>query len=239
MVRRLVTIVTCGALAVGCDGDGDGDGKTQVTLSGVAYTFNMPDPVVGAEVRLVELPDAVATTAADGSWSLTVRTDGELTPYVTHAEYVTMHLQTFVDPPASLARVNFQMVKPAVYDTLALVLGITPDPARCQIASTVSEKAIQAMTFDEFKAHGAHGVADATVTIDPPGAEVVYFNEQVIPDKSRTTTSRDGGVVWTNVPPGRYTITATHATRSFAPITIACQAGRFINANPPQGLREL
>lgn len=240
MDKRIVGLcmVMVGA-ALGCDDGGDGDGTTEVTLSGVAYTFNTPDPVAGAIIRIVEVPDAVATSAADGSWSLTVRSEGELTPYVTHADHVTMHLQTFVDPPATLERVYFQMVKPAVYDTLALVLGITPDPARCQIASTVSEKAIQTMTFAEFKAHGAHGVGDATVTMDPPGAAVVYFNEQVIPDKSRTTSSRDGGVVWTNVPPGRYTITATHPTKAFAPIVIACEAGRFINANPPQGLREL
>lgn len=239
MKRIVIVALSCVVGSLGACDEGD-DASKEVTLSGVAYTFNTPDPVVGAQIRLVEVPDALATTAADGSWTLTVPARAELTPYVTHADHVTMHLQTFeLDGRQAIERVYFQMVEPAVFDTLALVLGVTPDPAKCQVASTVSEKAIQTMTFAEFKAHGAHGVADATVTLAPAEADVVYFNEQVIPDKSRTTTSRDGGVVWTNVPPGRYTITVAHPTKTFAPVVFVCEAGRFINANPPQGLHEL
>lgn len=221
----------------GCD-DGD-EGPSTVTMSGTAYTFNTPNPVAGAVVRVVEVPGLETTTAADGGWSLEVPANREITPYVTHEGHVTMHLQTFEVGEAPLERVYFQMVADDIFELLAQVLQITPDPERCQIAGTVSEKAIQTMSFDEFKAHGAHGVAGATVTITPAAAEVVYFNEMVIPDRTRTETSRDGGVVWTNVPPGRYTIKATHPEKQFAEIVVSCEAGRFVNANPPQGLREL
>ena len=221
----------------GCD-SGD-DGPSKVVLSGTAYTFNTPNPVAGALVRVVEVPGLETTTAADGTWSLEVPARREATPYVEHEGYVTMHLQTFDVAEEPIERVYFQMVADDIFELLASVLQITPDPARCQIAGTVSEKAIQTMTFDEFKAHGAHGVAGATVTITPPSAEVVYFNEMVIPDRTRTETSRDGGVVWTNVPAGRYTIKATHPQKQFAEIVVTCEAGRFVNANPPQGLREL
>jgi len=232
--RWCVVLVVLGA----CDDGGDDAAKT-VTMSGVAYTFSTPDPVAGAEVRIVEAPELVTTTAADGTWSLEVPANEEATPYVTHAGYVTMHLQTFDVGDEPIERVYFQMVTEGVYDTLALVLNVEPDPALCQIAGTVSEKAVQTLTFQEFTEHGAHGVAGATVTITPAAAEVVYFNEQVIPDKSRTESSRDGGVVWTNVPPGRYTLAATHPDKTFASVTVSCAAGRFVNANPPWGLREL
>jgi len=227
-------LVACGW---SCD-DGE-DGPSAVAMSGTAYRFNTPGPVEGAVVRVVEVPGLETTTAADGSWSLEVPANREITPYVTHEGYVTMHLQTFDVGEEAIERVYFQMVAPNVFDLLAQVLQITPDPARCQIAGTVSEKAIQTMTFAEFTAHGAHGVAGATVTITPASAEVVYFNEDVIPDRTHTETSRDGGVVWTNVPPGRYTIRASHPEKRFADVVVSCEAGRFVNANPPQGLREL
>lgn len=232
----IVCVLSC--VAAGCDSE-DESGPRTVTMSGVAYTFNTPDPVVGAEIRVVEHPELVATSGADGSWSLEVPARSEATPWVTHGEHVTMHLQTFAVGEAPIERVYFQMVRPNVYDLLAQVLEVTPDPELCQIASTVSEKAIQTMSFAEFKAHGAHGVADATVTITPSATEVVYFNEMVIPDRTHTQTSRDGGVVWTNVPPGRYTLRATHPTKSFSEVTVTCAAGRFVNANPPHGLAEL
>lgn len=233
------TLASCAAIfALGACDSGDDAAKT-VVLSGTAYGFNTPNAVTGAVIRIVEQPGLEATTAADGSWSLEVPANAETTPYITHPDFITMHLETFDLKTADLPHVNFQMVAPDTYDLLAAVLEITPDPTRCQIAATVSEKAIQSMTYDEFRAHGAHGVAGATVAITPANAEVVYFNEQVIPQRSLTESSRDGGVVWANVPPGRYTLHATHATKTFADVTISCEAGRFVNANPPQGIREL
>lgn len=235
MTRQIRSWTLALMVVAGCD---DGGGHETVVLSGTTYGFNTPNPVAGALVRIVEYPELSTTSAADGSWSLEVDAGHDATPYVEHEGFVTMHLQTF-SPDADVEHVNFQMVTPDVFGILAQILGITPDPERCQIASTVSEKAIQTMTYPEFAAHGAHGVAGATVTITPADAEVTYFNEQVIPDKTRTETSRDGGVVWANVPPGRHVLRATHPDKTFAEVTIECAAGRFINANPPQGLKEL
>lgn len=232
-----LSALAAAALATACVDDAAAPPK--VVLSGNAYTFNTPDPVVGATIGIAEEPGLTTTSAADGSWSLEVDGDREVTPYVTDSRFVTMHLQTFALTDADLEHVNFQMVNHGVWDLLAQVLAITPDPAKCQIASTVSEKAIQAMTYDEFRAHGAHGVAGATVTVTPETTPVVYFNKDVIPDRSLTESSRDGGVVWTNVDPGRYTIHASHPDKQFEDIVVECAAGRFVNANPPHGLREL
>ena len=238
--RPLILVVVTASLttALAACGD-DGSAEPTVTLSGVAYGFNTPDPVAGAVVRVVEAPDVEATTAAAGTWSLEVPANAEATPYVSHPDFVTMHAQTFAVGDAPIADIYFQMVTPRVYDLLAGVIGITPDPTRCQVASTVSEKAVQGITFAEFTAHGAHGVAGATVALTPDDADVVYFNVFVVPEPSLTETSRDGGVVWGNMPVGRHTIHATHATKTFADVTIDCQPGRLINPSPPKGLAEL
>ena len=48
-----------------------------------------------------------------------------------------------------------------------------------------------------------HGDPGATMTISPDSSELIgpiYFNEQVIPDISWTSTSVDGGVTWLNMP---------------------------------------
>jgi hypothetical protein len=39
--------------------------------------------------------------------------------------------------------------------------------------------------------------------------------------------------------PGVYTLRAVHPTRFFAPFVATCEPGRFINAGPTRGLREL
>ncbi|TNF35712.1 MAG: hypothetical protein EP329_05950 [Deltaproteobacteria bacterium] len=210
-----------------------------VTLSGTAYAFAAQDPVEGAVVRIDELPELTATSDANGYWELDVPEGATVTPWVSHPDYLDMYAQTYADVDAPIGDIYFQMVTPFIYQALSAILEVTPDPEKCQVSSTVSEKAVQGVTFAQFIAHGAHGVAGATVTIDPPVAEVVYFNKNVAPDRSLTETSRDGGVVWTNLDPGVYVLRATHPDTAFAEVTVTCTAGRFVNPSPPQGLAEL
>ncbi len=61
----------------------------------------------------------------------------------------------------------------------------------------------------------------------------------MIPDPSLTQTSGDGGVIWTEVPPGSYKVSASSPTDRFASFRATCRDGRIVNANPPWGLREL
>ncbi|TNF35713.1 MAG: hypothetical protein EP329_05955 [Deltaproteobacteria bacterium] len=233
-MRRLIIVML--ALPVFACAD---TSTPQITISGTAYTFGTPDPVEGAEVHVAELPKLTTTTDVNGYWELEVPEGATVTPWVTDSGHVAMYAQTYVDVADDIDDIYFQMVKPFTFDALAAVLGVTPDPEKCQLASTVNEKAIQGLTFEEFRTHGPHGVAGATVTIDPPVVDVVYFNESVIPDRTLTESSRDGGVVWTNLDPGVYTLRATHPDKAFAEVTVTCEPGRFINASPPQGLFEL
>ena len=61
----------------------------------------------------------------------------------------------------------------------------------------------------------------------------------MIPDRAQSSSSKDGGVVWTGVPTGTYTIAAHHPHDEVRLASGDVQAGRVVNANPPWGLHEL
>ena len=56
--------------------------------------------------------------------------------------------------------------------------------------------------YETFHQRTPHGVPGATSEELPALAGPIYFNEFVIPDQSKTETSEDGGIVWTEVPAG-------------------------------------
>ncbi len=74
-----------------------------------------------------------------------------------------------------------------------------------------------------------------------PGAEhgPVYFNKDVLPEPGLTETSVDGGVVWTNVPPGNYVLRANKTDVEFEEVRIWCRPNVLVNAAPPKGLQAL
>jgi hypothetical protein len=215
-----------------------------VTLSGTAYEFNNTDVrLAGATVRVAELPRLRATVGADGSYRLRVPARGRVTPYIVADGYHTIYLQTFTMAGRSLQRVNFQTPTDAVYDALGTLLDVPRDPdgelTQCAIVSTFSTAAVAKLSFDAFTAFGAHGVAGATATTRPALPAPVYFNDQVIPDPAQTSSSIDGGVIWTRVPTGVYRVSAHHPDRRFASFVATCRPGRVVNANPPWGLHEI
>jgi hypothetical protein len=107
------------------------------------------------------------------------------------------------------------------------------------IVTTASARNVRGVDFETFEARTPHGVAGATAHTKPALPGPTYFNEDVIPDRSRTETSGDGGIVWTEVPTGVYRgITKSSSTR-FASFLATCKPGRIVNANPPWGAYEL
>jgi hypothetical protein len=211
-----------------------------ISLSGTAYTFNTRDPIVGAQIRIEELPDLVAVTDANGAWELEVPARTDVTPYIVAAGHHTIFLQTFRTGREDLARVNFQtptdLVYTLLYGLIQSYLGRPPFEDGCVIVSTVSDPRVVGMTFDEFVHFAPHGVAGATAGGIPTMPPPIYFNDAVIPDLNQPVTSGDGGVLWANVPPGVYEVYATHPSVEFASFTATCVKDRVINANPPWGL---
>ena len=215
-----------------------------VHLRGTAYEFNnVKVRLGGATIRVVEFPQLHATAAANGSYDLAVPDRSKVTPYIVAAGHHTIHLQTFTTAGEDLANVNFQTPTTAIYQALAGLLAVPLDAAGelrdCAIVSTFSTVNVRALGFDAFTAYGAHGVAGATAALSPAAAAPIYFNAGVIPDRGQQRSSRDGGVIWTGVPAGVYTVRASHPTARFASFVATCVPGRIVNANPPWGLHQL
>lgn len=209
-------------------------------LRGTAYTFNTRSTIAGAEIRIDELPELVAITGEDGSWEIEVPVGADLTPYIVAAGHHTIYHQTFHSGPDPIEEINFQTPTDAVYDLLYLLIqfyeGRPPFEDGCAIVSTISDPLVVGMTFDEFIVFAPHGVAGATASGDPAMPDPLYFNDAVIPDPAQQTSSGDGGVLWANVPPGVYEVSATHPEVEFATFTATCVQDRVVNASPPWGL---
>ncbi len=215
-----------------------------VHLRGTAYEFNdVHTLLAGATIRVVEFPRLTAVVQRDGRYDLIVPDRTRVTPYIVARGFHTIYLQTFTTDGENLANVNFQTPTEAVYKGLVALLGVPVDaqgnPSKCAIVSTFSTRNIRDLSYAKFIAYGAHGVAGATASARPALPKPVYFNKNVLPDPAQTASSQDGGVVWTNVRSGVYTVTAHDPRTRFASFVATCRPGRVINANPPWGLHQL
>jgi hypothetical protein len=219
---------------------GDGDHQQTASVSGDAIPFdNGPDGrVAGAQVWILEHPERRLTTGSDGHFSFDgLEVGSEVTLVMEHPDYHLIQTGTHVVPADGIERLTFQAVSYAVYDAFAAVVGIVPDEANaCQMPTTVTR--VGRSIYDP----GAHGEAGAVVTIEPPlSAEhgPIYFNSAVVPDRSLSETSDDGGVVFVQVPPGEYVLTASKPGVQFRQVKMKCRAGVLVNASPPWGLQAL
>lgn len=221
------------------DDRGDNDSCTlRVRLSGDAIPFigGPTGRIEGAEVSLLEVPDRHVTTGPDGRFVFDGLEEGsEVTVVMSHPEYHPIQTGTFRLGPNGIDRVTFQAVTPVIYDALAALLGVTPDEAnRCQMVTTVTR--LGRSIYDP----GAHGEEGVTVTLDPslPAEHgPIYFNSSVLPDRTLTQTSDDGGVLFIQVPPGEYVWTAHKTGAVFSRVKMKCRPGFLVNASPPQGLQ--
>ncbi len=244
-LRHMLPLTTI-ALAAAALPSAAGAAGRSVHITGTAYEFNnVKVRLGGATIKVAEIPSASATVKADGSYDLTVPDRRSVTPYIVAAGYHTVYLQTFRTDGENLEHVNFQTPTDAVAMALAAIVGVPfgPDnyPEQCVIVSTFSTRNVRGLgvSFDDFTAYGAHGVAGATASASPALPAPVYFNDKVVPDRSQKSSSIDGGVIWTGVPAGVYTVRASKPGTRFASFTATCKNGRIINANPPWGLHEL
>jgi hypothetical protein len=242
MHRRNVAAATAAALATFAAAPAAASGA--VHLRGTAYEFNASGVrLAGASIRVAEDPRLRARTRRDGTYELAVPDRARVTPYIVADGYHTIHLQTFLTDGEDLDRVNFQTPTDAVYRALAALLAVPVRPdgelQECAIVSTFSTRKVRDLSFAAFTAFGAHGVAGATASTTPALGSPTYFNEDVVPDPAQQRSSIDGGVIWTRVPAGVYTIRARHPGTRFAAFVATCSPGRVVNANPPWGLHEL
>ena len=209
------------------------------TVSGDALPFagGHTARIEGAVISVLERPDLSVTTGSDGHFVFELPPGTEATLALEHPDYHLIQTGTHLIPETGIERLTFQAVTHGIYSSLASILMLTPDDEHlCQMVTTVTR--VGKSVYDE----GAHGQAGATVAIDPPlTAEQgpIYFNESVIPDRSLTETTDDGGVLFTQVDPGEYDWTAAIPGVEIRPIKMKCRPGVLVNASPPWGLQVL
>jgi len=219
--------------------------ENSVTISGRAYAFNHMDTFLsGATIRVREFPALAATTDANGDYSLDVPNDANVTPYIEPpAGYNQIDLQTFHTRGQPIVNANFQTPGDAEYNGLAALLsvpfGADGRPEQCVIVTTASARNVRGVDYETFHERTPHGVAGATARTIPAVPGPVYFNESVIPDRTKTETSGDGGIIWTEVPAGSYRVVTESPSTRFASFLATCAPGRVVNANPPWGAYQL
>jgi hypothetical protein len=230
------------------EGDDSADDDTAppvpVAVGGRAVSF---DPGFGtpwgAAVGVVQRPDLpVAITEQDGSFRVEGLFAGdEMALVLTFDDYFPTQTATLVLPERGIADVSIQTPPGIVAWALAAVLRTDLDPDLCQIAATVSPPG--GGPYSE-------GVPGARVRIDPPLPAdhgpfyFLYFDIPGLPVidlpiRGLDATTDDGGVVFVNVPPGRYVLTAEKEGTEFTPATIDCRPGVLVNASPPHGLQAI
>jgi hypothetical protein len=237
--RACRSIDSAGALGADCDvlddGVADESCRIPVSVSGNAIPFNGGNGrIAGATISILEEPGRSVVTSTDGAFVFDDLAEGsEITLVLDHPDYRPIQTGTHRLGPQGAERVTFQAVVPAIYDALALLLGVTPDPTKCQIVTTVTR--VGRSLYDP----GAHGEDGATTVLVGPGVQEgpIYFNSSVLPDRSLDETSDDGGVLYFDADPGRYTWTASKPGAAFSSLVMNCRPDVLVNASPPWGLQ--
>ena len=198
--------------------------------------------VEGLAVEVLEDPALATTTDASGHWRIDGIPVGSSATFSLHGDVrYPIQTATFTMPVGGLERVSFQSPSRTIVGAFESYLHITSDPASCHLASTVTR---QGYSLYGGAPDGTHGEPGATVSISPRpsrGGTPIYFNgsrfDTIWPDRSLSETTADGGVLFVNVAPGTYTLTAHKAGATIEPVTVTCRAGVLTNASPPHGLQ--
>jgi hypothetical protein len=257
MQRWILVAVAASALAIlGCgsessssgtgggggDGGSGGDPGPRFSISGNAFSFAPPGfpgwgRIEGGSVSVLEMPEYTTTTVEDGYFIIEdLPVDQEITLVLEAEGFPTTHTKTFTLTDQDIEEVTFQVPNLGLYEALAAVLEVELSDEKCQLVSTVT------FLGGSLYLPDAHGEADATVAIDPPDPNAdgpIYFNEDVIPDRSWEMTSSDGGIVFVNTEPGDYILTATKENVVFEEVKLKCRPGVLANASPPHALQVL
>ncbi|MCB9738673.1 MAG: hypothetical protein H6747_05335 [Deltaproteobacteria bacterium] len=248
MVRALLLAALLLATPLGQAGCASDDGAAAAgtaRASGHGFAFGPGGGnLEGASVHAIDadgvpLPGAATTTAAGGAWALDGLPRGvDLSFVLEKPGFATTQTQVF-RLAGDVEKVTFQVPSDAVYDLMSGLVNLEPDPTKCQIATTVTRRG-----HSLYDGHGTHGEPDATVSISPTVGVAdgpVYFNlvkyDVIFPDRELTATSHDGGVLFLDVKPGRYTLIAAKPGATIRPVTLDCRAGVLANASPPWGLQ--
>jgi len=226
---------------VDTDSGTDSGPPATVALTGVVFQFGTRDPLADAAVTVAEDPELATSSDAEGRWTLEVPAGATVTLHLSVPDHVQAHGETW-QADADLDRLYLQAIPDALYGAIEAGLndvGVFSDPAACQIVTTATVPEVQDLAdFAAFQDYHPYGLAGATASLDGEALGPIYLDVGTVPDATLTSTTVDGGVMWLNAVAGQvYTLTGQHPSgHGFRSPRVTCEAGRFINANPPHGL---
>jgi hypothetical protein len=211
-------------------------------VSGDIFNFGPGEAIIGAEIKILELPERSIISNDDGSWRFTDLPSGQEVSFIMlYPGFPEIQTGTILLGDEDVEKVTFQAPDQKMYDLLASTLDVRPEESKCQIASTVTR-----VGKSLYTSGGPHGEPGATVAIEPEVAfryGPYYFNilndSTIYPDPDLTETTEDGGVLFVNVDPREYILKAHKEGVAFTDVKIKCRRGVLVNASPPWGLQAL
>jgi hypothetical protein len=216
-------------------------------VSGFARSFISGEPIPGARITALENDQLILTTDTAGQFGPFEWPIGQELTLVCEKSgsfwsgYRTTQTPTFIVPTQGIndsnkmKNISFQVPSNMAYKLLSVAMGISEDPECCQIAATITPPN---KTMDDIP----QGIKGVKAILSPSVSSApFYFGMFPVAHKTNpfrrglNSTSLDGGVAFTNVPPGNYTLTAEKDNIPFSTITIKARKGVVINASPPNG----
>jgi hypothetical protein len=234
---RCVRLVSILALAAACGKDSPSNPNTgayaclgqalpttapsSITVNGtVTQGVITPAPSSGATVTAYRTgnasPLATTTTAANGTYTLSISTGG--TPVDGYLQISnTGYITTYAYPPAPLAANATEsgiLVTTSEFANLSTVANVTQDPSKGFIAVVVEDCA------------GAP-IAGATISTNP-AAGTIRYNSGGFPSSSATSTAADGIAYAFNVTAGDVIVSATGGGHTLRAHTVAARTDGII-----------
>lgn len=222
---------SCVAIALAACGDDGGsstidatpgpDAQASVVVSGIAQTVSGTSTVAlaGATIEAFDSAGGAAlattTSAADGTYSLTLSTGGmPLDGYLKGTS--ATRLDTYLYPPRPLAAdrtgATMLLITQGTLDLLGTLGGTSQDPAKGFVGLIVQDGA-------------GTRVAGATVTIAPAGTATVIYAVNNLPNSGATMTDASGTVYIANTNVGAVTVDAAKGATTYHEHAVNARAG--------------
>ena len=222
------------------------DVDSRVPVSGFARSFVTGWPIIDATITVLEDARFECHTDSKGHFGpiwcyvgapVTLRLEKKGSWC---AGYRTTQSATIIVPPEGLDHpnylfnVSFQVPSNIAFSLFSCAMGIAEKRGTCQIALTVTPPG---KTMDDIP-QGEEGVEVSLV--NAPRIQPYYLG--IFPGIHKTnffsrhkSTSKDGGVIFPNVPAGVYKLKAVKGNQT-SEIMVTASEDVLVNASPPYGI---